>query len=93
MTGSPVYEVESAFHQIHALANSTAGNDWSLVEASLPGPQMTYTPGFAAVVALEALRSCKANHQARDDLQRCFEAASRPERIIIERPIAPAIAP
>jgi hypothetical protein len=93
MTASPVYELESAFHQVHTLADRMAGDDRSLVEASLPGPQMTYTPGFAAIIALEALRSCKANSQTGEDLRHCFETASQPERFIIERPITKRIAP
>lgn len=88
MKAAPVYELGSALHEIHALAGRTAMDDWALVEATLPGPQMSYTPGFAAVVALEALRACKETSQTGDDLQRCFERASQPDNLLVERPIS-----
>ena len=52
----------------------------------LPGDQMTYTPDFAATVAYESLRVCRAAGFAGDALAQCVADRSDPKRFIIGDP-------
>jgi hypothetical protein len=52
--------------------------DWSMVEDNLHADVQQYTPGFAAVTAIEALRDCKAATPREGSLEECLERSISP---------------
>jgi hypothetical protein len=86
MKASSVYDLDTTFNQVHARAGAGPRGDWVADEQSVEAPFMRYTPGFAAIMALEALRSCKESHPAdREGLRRCFERSSAPASFVLDR--------
>jgi mono/diheme cytochrome c family protein len=51
-----------------------------MIEVTLPAKEVQYTPGFAAQMAFEALRACKAAHA--EDLAACVERATDIENMV-----------
>lgn len=72
--GLPVEPIDNALRLIRRAAGGESEADWGLLERSLWTDQASYTPGFAAVTALEALRVCKESRRGGTAaLERCLE--------------------
>ena len=86
----PVQPVDSAFRMIQraagVAADATAAPGWGLLERGLWIDQASFTPGFAAVIGLEALRACMtgdARHRSdAGATERCLESATNPDRLV-----------
>jgi hypothetical protein len=82
-TAVPVHAPAFARNIVDSLAGGAAaekGTDptWTLMEEGLGSDELTFTPGFAAFVGMEALERCKkAGHQAAA-LESCVERATNP---------------
>jgi hypothetical protein len=75
----PVYPVSTVMNVIHSQAGATPDHGgWNLAETMARPNVMQYSPGFAAIVAIEALRACKAAGKSGDELDRCLAQASAP---------------
>ncbi len=56
--GLGAQQIDNALAMIQQTAGASSGLEWGLLERGIWSEQSTFTPGFVAVTALEALRSC-----------------------------------
>ncbi len=56
--GLSAQQIDNALSMIQQSAGAPSGLEWGVLERGIWSEQATFTPGFVAVTALEALRSC-----------------------------------
>lgn len=56
--GLSAQQIDTALSMIQKTAGAPSGLEWGVLERGIWSEQSTFTPGFVAVTALEALRSC-----------------------------------
>lgn len=56
--GLSAQQVDNALSMIHETAGAPSGLEWGVLERGIWSEQSTFTPGFVALTALDALRSC-----------------------------------
>jgi cytochrome c553 len=83
MRALPVLPTQVLLRQVRARSGAAEPATWTLHENGLSPELMQYTPGVAAVVALEALRGCKAAGHQGEALARCVEEASAPGALML----------
>jgi hypothetical protein len=92
MRDAPIHDADSALELARASAHpptaapqaASDGHDpFSLIERYLRPAMRQYSPGFAAVVTLAALRSCKAEGKRDAELTACVERVSAPARFTV----------
>jgi mono/diheme cytochrome c family protein len=82
MRASPVHHAVRSVELVRERAGGGPRYDWPLIEKWVQEDLTQYTPGFATIVALEALRTCKARGLSGEALDQCLEDASDPEPLI-----------
>jgi len=82
MRALPVHHAGRAVELVRERAGGGVRYDWPLIEKWIQEDLTQYTPGFATIVALEALRTCKARGLSGEALDQCLEYASDPEPLI-----------
>lgn len=85
MEGLPVHQVDAAIDAIESAADGVGGIDWGLLERGIYMEQSTYSPGYAATTALQALRACKRAGAKGDALEACVDRATEPRRFVRTR--------
>jgi hypothetical protein len=73
--GVSAQQVDNALWMIQQTAGASSGLEWGVLERGIWSEQSTFTPGFVALTALEALRSCTraAASGATGTLQQCLD--------------------
>jgi mono/diheme cytochrome c family protein len=70
------YSTTPALDAIRTRAGVERKSDWDLVEIIIQQDAEQFTPGFAAVTALEAIRACRSSGAQGKELEACLERAS-----------------
>lgn len=73
--GLSAQQVDNALSMIRQTAGASSGIEWGILERGIWSEQSTFTPGFVALTALDALRSCTAAaaNGAGGTLQECLD--------------------
>ncbi len=80
--GDAVQGIDQAFGIVEEVARGEADVTWGPLERTTFAPSWTYTPSFAAVTALHALRACQAANKRGEALEACVRDATAPHRFI-----------
>lgn len=80
----PLQHPATALRLVDERAGAIRPRQWPLNEYWVGGDLAQYTPGFAAVVALEALSACKQAGHTGADLDACLARASDPALLVNE---------
>lgn len=77
MRGLPAQQIDNALGVIAAVSGGKTETGWGLLERSIYMDQASYTPGYAATTALQALYACKsAGRSEGQELARCLKQAT-----------------
>ena len=70
------YSTAPALDAIRTRAGVERKSDWDLVEIIIQQDAEQFTPGFAAVTALEAIRACRTSGAQGQELEACLDRAT-----------------
>lgn len=82
MRALPIHRGPQVVELVRRRAGGEGRGQIRLMETTVRQDQAQLTPGFAAVIGLEALRACKAAGHEGAALERCLEAATEPRELV-----------
>jgi len=82
MRALPIHRATQAVDLVRLRSGVEGHGQIRLMETTVRQDQAQFTPGFAAVIGLEAIRACRAAGHQDEALERCLAAATSPGELV-----------